>query len=648
MKDHRRSVKREHRERELTELRTKQLTKSQRPRFEKKKSSSASDTSKENRDDIFDWDIALVALDSSEGEEENDQVGTMKKPREKKGQQPLSPTSTNSSFTDFTTSSGKTIPVRGQQPLSPTSTHSSFTDFTTNSGKTIPIKNSRSRIEQNLAKNALLQISEEAIDDEVILPVNHPISEQLTRIAQRNPDDKLFAMTLQTRDDVPDSNHKGVSKGVADVGSVSIDQAKESFDDIAIEDPEDGLPISPTRKPSHDSTAASTVSNGANRSNRPTQSFLEVAEGNKTDEKITISATHSKGRKDEKKRNSGCWPFFVVFVVLAVGVGCLAYFVVYPILEQVSTDSIHDERATSLKTLAISLSGTDILEDVQSAQNKAWQWLGSLDGAELGVEYSPYRELVERYVAAVLFYELSGSAWSENYNFLSSDHVCNWNKLDEANNLFFGIGCNKRGNIVEIILTDNNLIGTIPSEISNLRSLQSLKLSQNLVAGSIPSSIGLLEDLQVVVMRSNRLEGSIPTELNALSKLEVLELSSNRFSGSIPDIFEGLVALTTLGLGDNNFSGTVPSSISSLQNLSSLNLFHNQLEGDIVSVLEPLGGLTNLNLAANIFEGDFTGSICESEMAFSQFWADCRGDEPRVQCSCCTICCRGHGDSLEC
>ena len=67
---------------------------------------------KEGRDDDVDWDNLLVAADSSEAEQEGgDTVGVLKKSiKKKKKDKPLSPTSTASSFTDFTTNSDKTIP----------------------------------------------------------------------------------------------------------------------------------------------------------------------------------------------------------------------------------------------------------------------------------------------------------------------------------------------------------------------------------------------------------------------------------------------------------------------------------------------------------------------------------------------------------
>ena len=82
------------------------------------------------------------------------------------------------------------------------------------------------------------------------------------------------------------------------------------------------------------------------------------------------------------------------------------------------------------------------------------------------------------------------------------------------------------------------IIGTIPSEIGNLRNLINLDLSANNLTGPVPSTLG-------------RLTSSTPNELARLTQLRHLDLSSNKLLGKIPPEIEHLRNLVHLIISDN-------------------------------------------------------------------------------------------------
>ncbi|KAE8647939.1 receptor-like protein EIX2 [Cucumis sativus] len=87
--------------------------------------------------------------------------------------------------------------------------------------------------------------------------------------------------------------------------------------------------------------------------------------------------------------------------------------------------------------------------------------------------------------------------------------------------------------LVNIDLSKNHLVGSIPSEIIMLKGLHGLNLSNNYLVGPIPAEIGEMEMLESLDLSFNQLSGPIPRSISKLSSLGVLVLSHNNLSGEI-------------------------------------------------------------------------------------------------------------------
>ncbi|KZV27559.1 receptor-like protein 12 [Dorcoceras hygrometricum] len=85
-----------------------------------------------------------------------------------------------------------------------------------------------------------------------------------------------------------------------------------------------------------------------------------------------------------------------------------------------------------------------------------------------------------------------------------------------------------------IDLSDNDLGGIIPSEITELTGLIGLNLARNNLTGYIPQHIGHLRSLDILDLSGNHLSGGIPPGIGNLSLLGFLNLSYNNLSGRIP------------------------------------------------------------------------------------------------------------------
>ncbi|OZJ01860.1 hypothetical protein BZG36_05152 [Bifiguratus adelaidae] len=178
-----------------------------------------------------------------------------------------------------------------------------------------------------------------------------------------------------------------------------------------------------------------------------------------------------------------------------------------------------------------------------------------------------------------LYQPLGGSGWFNNTGWTSTDMMscCTW----------FGVGCDRLGAVLRLVLPNNNLVGSIPPTISAVTRLLKLDLSNNTITGTLPNGLGALGNLQSLVMRNNQFTGIIPTSLGKLRGLQWLDLSYNQFTGNIPPELTNLAKLERLFLSHNQLYGSVPDSFSTLQNLQWFHINFNQLAGAFPSFNAP-------------------------------------------------------------
>lgn len=214
------------------------------------------------------------------------------------------------------------------------------------------------------------------------------------------------------------------------------------------------------------------------------------------------------------------------------------------------------------------------------------------------------------------FLSLRGTQWKENGGWLIDDSVCIWH----------GIVCDGEGEVAEIDLDDNGLVGSLPTELGLLTKLSILDLwtanqdRRNTLTGSIPTEIGLLENLKYVRLggepgiNGGNFSSPIPSEIGLLTSLTVLSLASLSIPGKIPPEFGSLGKLTSLDLRSNALTGSIPSDLG--LSLIALDMF---------------------GLDGNLLTGNLTASLCRpSTREWIILRADCTLDT--LECSCCTAC----------
>ncbi|KAL6538240.1 hypothetical protein OROGR_012228 [Orobanche gracilis] len=142
-----------------------------------------------------------------------------------------------------------------------------------------------------------------------------------------------------------------------------------------------------------------------------------------------------------------------------------------------------------------------------------------------------------------------------------------------------GVACDA-SSIISITLNGANLGGELGNSLGTFSSIKSITLNNNFIGGSIPSE--LPPSLVNLFLSDNKLIGSIPSSLSSISQLQALSLNNNELTGEIPDAFEALTALVNLDLSNNSLSGQLPPSIRNLSSLVTLSrLQNNQLSGTL-------------------------------------------------------------------
>ncbi|TKY49221.1 leucine-rich repeat receptor serine/threonine-protein kinase [Spatholobus suberectus] len=148
----------------------------------------------------------------------------------------------------------------------------------------------------------------------------------------------------------------------------------------------------------------------------------------------------------------------------------------------------------------------------------------------------------------------------------------------------------------EIDLTRNYLNGTIPKEWGSMK-LVNISLLGNRLVGSIPIEIANISTLQSLVLEGNQLSGNIPPELGNLTQIQRLHLTSNNFTGELPVTLARLTTLQDIRLGDNLFFGKIPDFIQSWTSLQKLVIQGSGLSGPIPSGISLLENLTDLRIS---------------------------------------------------
>lgn len=309
-------------------------------------------------------------------------------------------------------------------------------------------------------------------------------------------------------------------------------------------------------------------------------------------------------------------------------------------------------RALGIRLLAESVSTTADLNDPDSAQGMALNWITNEDAIE-PVLCPDDAKLLQRYIMAVFYFGMGGGTWDQcnapaDFNnqqaIDNANELCNRlvtpfpipNRIGETstdawlspvNECFWGgLACygddtsNRTLCMDQIDFEADGLSGTLVSELSHLDDLRFLILEQGTTSGPIPSAFGDFESLLVLDMDFNELTGPIPEELYNARTIQQLDLNNNTLTGKISTRINEFRFLRFFQINSNLMTGTIPTEMGDLEFLNWAFMGDN----NFVGIMPPeVCALRNNTEPAGVLQG---------------LVVDCSPPDPEVECSCCSSC----------
>ena len=171
--------------------------------------------------------------------------------------------------------------------------------------------------------------------------------------------------------------------------------------------------------------------------------------------------------------------------------------------------------------------------------------------------------------------------------------------------------CSSTCTIVNLELSEYDLDGTIPPQISWLPNLTAFDFSVNRLHHTIPDSIGDLSKMSLIDLHENEMTGTIPEEIQSLSSiLAQLDLSANLFGGNFSAALCELTVLANFNVLRTRMSGSIPSCINKMSSLTFLDMGSNKYTGELPDELGGIPSLEYIRMAYNRFRGSLPSTVC--------------------------------------
>ncbi|KAJ8775248.1 hypothetical protein K2173_020252 [Erythroxylum novogranatense] len=213
---------------------------------------------------------------------------------------------------------------------------------------------------------------------------------------------------------------------------------------------------------------------------------------------------------------------------------------------------------------------------------------------------------------SIRYFDISTNYFNGSADAALCENSPNVQVLNLGNNRFSGGVSTNFGSctsLLQLFLNGNNLSGSFPEILLQLKLLNQLHLQENWFSGPVSVGIKDLSNLVDLDLSDNLFSGGLPDAFENLGKLELFSASSNNLSGNMPKSLVNSPSLVALDLRNNSLSGPLNLNCSAMIHLNSLNLGRNYFDGLIPESMSSCKSLGTLNLARNKLEGEIPNSF---------------------------------------
>lgn len=190
---------------------------------------------------------------------------------------------------------------------------------------------------------------------------------------------------------------------------------------------------------------------------------------------------------------------------------------------------------------------------------------------------------------------------------------------DPCINHWYGITCNRVGNIISFHMFENRIDGLMPDSFGDLKYLKHLTIANdgreheyvdNPHRNSIylwnKNAIEKLTMLEEINMQHLSMHGPLTGSLMNLHNLRYLNLGYNQLSGPLSDDpqWAMLQKLEFIELMSNTISGPLPTAWKLLSKLEYVDVGYNNFTGPML-IFEAAQDLKGVDYSDNDFEGDY-------------------------------------------
>ncbi|MBP5217584.1 MAG: hypothetical protein J6Z47_01375, partial [Bacteroidales bacterium] len=241
---------------------------------------------------------------------------------------------------------------------------------------------------------------------------------------------------------------------------------------------------------------------------------------------------------------------------------------------------------------------------------------GKVSPIILTFEQEPFIDVSSVRDALIAFYEATGGE-----NWINNDNWCSDKPFDE----WFGISTSETGYVISILLENNNLSGSIPESLFNLKHLEEIILTSNNLSGEFSDRFWSMPALKKLDLSNNKITGQLTSSIRNAKKLTWLGLGSNFLTGTIPEELSDLEDLWYFSIenvpivngvfseASNSFSGVIPDNLDKLRNLEYFLVEYNNLEGSIPACFGRMPKLTTLIVCGNRLSGKIPVEVYECD-----------------------------------